>query len=349
MKRILVTDAGGPPGVNFISSLRYSGETMYIVGTDIDKKHLEWPDVNKAYVCPYRAEDPEYIDWLNKLIDKENIEFVHSQADASVKYLSFNRDKIKAKTFLADIETIEICQDKFLSAKIINNGLGESNTLFISNNKDIKLAGEILGYPYWMRARRGAGGRGSSKIESYDMGLHWFNYWKTRNIGWEFIAQKYLSGRDFAFQSLWNKGELIVSQARERLELIYSHLAVSRKTGTPTIAKTIHRDDINEAAIKAVKAINKNATGIFCVDLTEDEKGVPVVSELNCSRFFTTSLFFTRAGCNMPYYYIKLGYGEKLPELKQYNSVDKDIYYLRHIDCPNLLIKEGEWRANELR
>ena len=349
MKRILVTDAGGPPGVNFIDSLRYSNENIHIVGTDIDKRHLEWPDLDKAYICPFRAENPEYINWLNKLIDKEQIEFIHSQSDASVKYLSLNRDKIRAKTFLPNNETVRICQDKFLSAKIINNGLGEANTLFVKNDKDIKNAGKIIGYPYWMRARRGAGGRGSSKIENYEMGLHWFNYWRTRNLSWEFIAQRYLPGRDYAFQSLWNNGELIVSQARERLELIYHLLAVSGKTGTPTIAKTVHRDDINEVATKAVKAIDKNATGIFCVDLTEDEKSVPVVSELNPARFFTTSFFFTKAGVNMPYYYIKLGYGEELPELKQYNSVEKDLYYLRHIDCPNLLLKEGKWKANELK
>jgi carbamoyl-phosphate synthase large subunit len=198
-----------------------------------------------------------------------------------------------------------------------------------------------------MRARRGAGGRGSSKIESYDMGLHWFNYWQTRKTDWEFIAQKYLSGRDFAFQSLWNNGELIVSQVRERLELIYAYLAVSQKTGTPTIAKTVHRDDINEAATKAILAIDNKATGIFCADLTEDEEGKPVVSEINPARFFTTSFFFTRAGCNMPYYYIKLGFGEKLPELKKYNALDEGIYWIRHIDCPNILLKEGEWRANE--
>lgn len=348
MKRILVTDAGGPPGVNFINSLRYSGEKIYIVGTDIDKRHLEWPDVDKAYVCPYRADNPEYINWLNKLIDKERIEFIHSQSDVSVKYLSKNRDKIKAKTFLPKPQTIRICQDKFLTAKVINNGLGENNTLFIVNDKSIQIAGETLGYPYWMRARYGAGGRGSSKIDNYEMGIHWFNYWKTRKVGWEFIAQRYLSGRDYAFQSLWNNGELITSQARIRLELIYAYLAPSFKTGSPTIAKTVHRDDINETATKAIKTIDKYATGIFCADLTEDENGMPVVSEINPARFFTTSFFFTRAGVNMPYYYLKLGYGEELPELKPYNSIEKDIYWIRHIDCPNLLIKEGDWRACEL-
>ena len=348
MKRILVTDAGGPPGVNFIDSLRYSGEKMYIIGTDVDKRHLEWPDLDKAYVCPFRADNPQYINWLNRLIDKEQIDFIHSQSDEPVRYLSLNRNKIKAKTFLPNNETVKICQDKFLSAKIINNGLGGSNTIYIKDDKDIKNAGEILGYPYWMRARRGAGGRGSSKIESYEMGLHWFNYWKTRNIGWEFIAQKYLPGHDYAFQSLWNNGELIVSQARIRLELIYHLLAVSGKTATPTIAKTIHRNDINRVATEAVKAIDKNATGIFCVDLTENENGTPIVSEINPARFFTTSFFFTKAGVNMPYYYIKLGFNEELPKLKQYNSVEKDIFWIRHIDCITAMVKNNKWKANEL-
>jgi hypothetical protein len=45
MKRMLVTGAGGPAGINFISSLRMTDEELYIVGSDINTWHLELPDV----------------------------------------------------------------------------------------------------------------------------------------------------------------------------------------------------------------------------------------------------------------------------------------------------------------
>ena len=41
---------------------------------------------------------------------------------------------------------------------------------------------------------------------------------------WKFIAQEYLPGKNVAVHTLWKKGELIVAQARERLEYIYPYL-----------------------------------------------------------------------------------------------------------------------------
>jgi len=347
MKRILVTGAGGPPGVNFINSLRYSKEKMYIVGTDIDKMHLEWPNVDKAYLSPCRADNPKYLYFLNNLIEKENIEFVHGQPDQECSFLSQNRNKIKAKTFLPNKKTVEICQNKFKSAKIwLKKGIYKYNTYIINNKEDLKKASKELGYPFWMRAAQGAGARGSTLVENIDIGYYWLKYWQARNIGWIFIAQKYFEGRDFAFQSLWKDGKLITSQARERLEYIYAFLSPSLHTGTPVIAKTVHDDRINEVSTKAILAVDKKATGIFCVDLKEDiTDGNIYCTEINPARFFTTSFFFTKAGCNMPYYYVKMAYGEELPELKLYNALDKDIYYLRHIDCPTKLIKGEKWKA----
>jgi len=348
MKRILITGAGGAPAVNFINSLRLVDEPMYLVGTDMNKWHLEWPDLDKAYVAPYEATHPNYIKFLNDIIKKEKIEFIHAQPDIEVRTLSENRKKINAMMLLPNKKTIDICQNKFISANIWEkNGIHSVKSYTIKNIIDIRRVGKILGYPYWMRASSGAGGRGSTKVESLDMAIHWFGYWKARDVDWVFIAQKFLNGKDFAFQSLWNKGKLIVSQARERLEYIYPYLAPSRITGTPAVARTIARDDINKVATTAITSIDKNATGIFCVDLKEDSNGVIYPTEINAGRFFTTSLFFSTAGINMPYYYVKLAYNEKLPNLLQYNAIKDNVYWIRHIDCPAVLIYDEKFKADE--
>ena len=101
-------------------------------------------------------------------------------------------------------------------------------------------------------------------------------------------------------------------------------------------------------ATRAIKAVALDSTGVFCVDLTEDENGKPIVTEINAGRFFTTSFFFTKAGCNMPYYYIKMAYGEPLPKLKQYNALPENLYWCRHLDSPTCLIKNNKWKAQKL-
>ena len=99
MKKVLVTGSGGPAGINFVNSLRYSKEKMYLIGADVNKYHLEWPDVDERYILP-RFTDVNYLSKLNELIEKTGAELVHPQPDGEVRVISENREKINAITFL---------------------------------------------------------------------------------------------------------------------------------------------------------------------------------------------------------------------------------------------------------
>lgn len=340
-----MTGCGGPAGINFVNSLRDAPEEMYLVGTDINKYHLEWPNVDEAYIMP-RFTDNDYIEKLNKLIEKTGAEVVHPQPDGEVRILSQRRGELRAKVFLPSPSTVEICQDKFKCADIWQQkGIPVAKATMVETIDDLDGAEEVLGYPYWLRATKGFSSRGSTPIYKKETAEHWLGYWRSRGVTWEFMAQEFLPGANIAFQSIWKDGELITSQARERLEYIYPYLAPSGVTNTPVVAVTIHRDDVNRIATNSIKAIDNNATGIFCVDLKENKDGMPCPTEINAGRFFTTSYFFTKAGINMPYYYINLAYGEPIPDLPKYNAVPAGLYWIRHIDAPAVLKKEGDWRC----
>lgn len=348
MKKIIITGSGGPAGINIINSLRDSPEKIYLIGTDINKYHLEWPNVDKAYIIP-KFTDKNYIEKLNRLIEVTEAEMVHAQPDGEVKLLSEKRKEVNAKIFLPSKKTIEICQDKFKSANVWEkNKIPVAKAIKINDIHDLKKVGKELGYPYWLRATVGFSSRGSTPVYTIETAEHWLGYWKSRGTTWEFVAQEYLPGANIAFQSIWKNGKLITSQARERLEYIYPNLAPSGATNTPVVAVTIHRNDVNKIATDCIRAIDKNATGIFCVDLKENKDGVPCPTEINAGRFFTTSYFFTKAGINMPYYYVKLAYHEPIPNLPKYNAVPAGLYWIRHIDAPAVLKKEGDWRCLEI-
>ncbi len=346
VKRVLVTGAGGSPGVNFIQSLKEAPEPIEVIAADCNAHHLQWPPVAKRHLVP-TCDHPEYIEALNDIIEKEGINFVHPQPDVEVAILSRARHKLNARTMFSEQSTIDVLQDKATTGALWEKaGIRKQPTLLIDAEDDLTTAVFTFGFPFWLRASTGAGARGSTLVENIDTARHWIGYWQARGCNWQFIAEEYLPGRDYAWQSLWHNGELVTSMARERLEYIYPHLAPSGRTGTPIVAATVHDDRLNEMGIRCVKAIDPKATGIFSVDLRENILGEPVPTEINCGRFFTTSLFFTRAGVNMPYLYLKLAFEEELPKVAATNPVPAGLLWLRHMDCPTVLIREDQIQCN---
>ncbi|MEX2689282.1 MAG: ATP-grasp domain-containing protein [Candidatus Njordarchaeum guaymaensis] len=358
--RILVTGAGGPAGWNAVKSLKVAPEKIFVAVTDINKMHLEYlEEADKHYIVP-RCTEPGYIDILNEIIERDNITLVHAQPDIEVRVISENRERLNAMTFLPSKEAIRILQDKYKSAQTWKNkGIAVPDTIELhdkSLEKDLEKAFDKFGSPIWIRAKHGAGGRGSTPAYNLETAIHWIKYWRSRGINWEFIAQEYLPGRNIAFMSVWKDGELIVSQARERLEYIYPYLAPSGITGTPTIARTIHDDNVNRIATEAILAVDPKPNGVYSVDMRENREGIPCLTEINAGRFFTTSFFFTYAGlkygiwyANMPYLLVKLAHGKvDTSKIPKYNILPEGLYWIRHLDTGYHLVKEGNWRGIDL-
>lgn len=347
-----MTGAGGSAAANFVHSLRSAAEDYHVVGTDSRREHLELADLDARYLLP-RADDPRYVDELNAVVEAEGVEVVHPQPDPEVRVLSQRRDDVRARTFLPAAETIVLTQDKLASAARLETAgvpvpaTGEGD-VHDAARQIISAHGKA-----WVRARQGAGARASLPVTTVEQAVAWARYWvETKGLGYEdFMVGEFLPGREFAFQSLWHDGRLVTSQARERLEYLYGHLTPSGQTSTPSVAKTVHRDDVNETAAAAVRAVDERPNGVFCVDLKEDAAGEPRVTEINAGRFFTTSNFLTAAGTNMPHLYVRLalGFREHVNGLPQFNAVEAGLYWVRMVDMGYKLIREDEWRSKALR
>ena len=350
MKRIIATGAGGPAGINFVMSLRIAPEKMFIVGTEASEYFIHLTSTDKRYVIP-KAKEAGYIHGLNEIIRKEKIDFVHAQTDIEVEVVSENREKLEANVFLPSKRAVRACQDKLESAKIWKKkDVPVAKTMALSTEQDVDKAFEEFRSSIWIRARHGAGGRGSTPANNRETALSWIKYWKSRNLDWKFIAQEQLPGRNIGFHSLWKDGELVTSMARERIEYIYSYLAPSGITGTPAVQKTVHDKTVNKIGTEAVLAIDSNFNGIACVDLKENKDGIPCVTEINPGRMFTTSFFFSYASkilrkdycANIPYLYLKLAFKESVPDMPKYDILPDNVYWIRHMDAPARLIRNGK-------
>jgi carbamoyl-phosphate synthase large subunit len=362
-KKILLTGCGGPAGVNFLKSVNELSENTKFYGADMNHFHLHLakPYLAKdedsdpcGFIIP-RADNPLYIEALKQIIKEHEIDFISPQPDFEVKYISENREKLGCKTFLPDKEVVKNCQDKLKSAEIWHKADIPSIKPFeirmAQFNGDLDFAFRSLGKGngFWLRANEGAGGRGSTFCRSAKMARHWIMYWLQRGVKWKWMAQEYLPGRNIAWQGIFKDGELIVSQARERLEYIYAYLAPSGITGTPTRAKTINDDAVNEMAMDSILAIDKKPNGIYSVDLKGNKDGVIVPTEINPGRFHTTSFFYAKASktlniprANMPVVFLKTAFDDPIPEGPQFDILPPDIFWLRHIDCPSILIRSED-------
>ena len=353
MRRILVTGAGGSPSANFVHSLRLAQEPFFVVGTDASKYHLELAPVDARYLVP-RADDPAYLDELNAVVEAEAAEVVHPQPEQEVLLLSGEHERVAARTFLPAAEGVALCQDKAsFAARMAEAGLPTPRFARAESEESLREETESILAKRgraWVRAVRGAGARASLPVSSSEQAVAWARYWRElRGLEvTEFMVSEFLPGREFAFQSVWRDGELLTSAARERLEYVFGHLMPSGQSSSPSVARTVHDGRVNELATQAVRAVDERATGVFCVDLKEDEDGRPLVTEINAGRFFTTSNFLAEAGANMPYEYVRLAYGEDVDGLARYDAVDEGLYWVRMIDMGYKLVREGEWGAKRV-
>jgi len=270
---IIVTGAGGSAAYNFIDSLKLIPDTYCIIGVDLNRHHLALSNADYKYLVPPLNQPQAYLNSLNQLIQKHQVSLVHPQPAPEVAFLSQHQKKLKAPVFLPKTETIRRCQDKFLAIAAFKQAeIPIAESYLINSAKDLKLAVKKLKTKHtkmWLRATHGAGSKAALPITDVDQGLSWIHYWEVnKGIGYgDFMLSEFLPGKEFAFQSLWQNGRLIVSQARERCEYVFGNLTPSGQSSSPSVAVTVHRDDVNQLASRAVLAIDPQATGIFCVDL----------------------------------------------------------------------------------
>lgn len=343
MRRILILGCGGAPAINVVRSLKASPEKFYTVGTEIDKFSIHRSETDKSYLMPN-----ETVGGLNELIEKENIDFLHAQPDSALAFVSKNRDSLKCKTFLPRPETVEICQDKYLSyLKWRDTGIKVPETIKVTSERELEYALREIPSA-WFRKSKGAFGKGSIPLdrseEAVVLGKAWMRYWGEG----EFILSERLNpNKTVTWSSIFKDGELIVAQTRERLSWEFGNRTVSGVTGITGVARTVSDEKFDVLALRAILAVDPNPNGIFSLDCTYDSEGVPNPTEINCGRFFTTIDFFTKAGLNMPYIYIKTAFGEPLEDIpkvwvnypKKINPLPDGYYWIRGMDVGPKLVK----------
>lgn len=343
MRKIIVTNAGRGAGINFCRSLRLAPEDYEIIGLEDNKYSIMNAEADVKILSP-NVSNPHYLDFINEIIDRTNADFLYpSKTNDELWTISKHRDELNIKTFLPDDHIINIYEDKFKTYELMKqNGIKVIDTILVNNKEELK--DFINKYKkIWLRAIKGCGGKGSISTDNLDFAVNWIDNFN----GWgNFTAAEVLSSKTATWSAIWNNGELIVSQIRERQYWEFGYLSLSGVTGI-TGAQITKKDKLlDELAISCIKAIDKKPHGIVSVDFCYDFDGVPNPTEIQASRFYTSSFFMARAGLNLPHIMIKTAFGENQIIENKFSPLPENLMWIKYVDCEPVLTTVEEVEKN---
>lgn len=333
MARIYVAGAGGAPSNNFIRSIREGCPQDYLIGATCVPADIFLADVDERHIVP-PARDPGYSERLLDLIARTKPDFIHAQHDYEVQAISRLRNDLHAlgvNTCLPNPITVENCVNKVRSYQLWKeHGVRVPETCLIHDEDDLRRAFKAFGPKIWLRATEGGGGRGALPTDSFEFACLWINRFK----GWgAFTAAQCLTPNTVTWLSLWWEGELIVAQTRKRRSWNFGDRTLSGVTGITGVGETCSVPEVDAIALAAIRAVDLRPHGLFGVDMTYDEDGVPNPTEINIGRFFTTHYFFTKAGLNMPKIMRDLVIDGTRPVLKKtINPLPDGLIWIRGMD-----------------
>lgn len=350
MKKILIGGAGGAPSEGVINSLLRSSKNEIVIGMGSEITDLVLSNAEEKFYIPY-ANDKDYKSSLLKILNDQKPDLIHFQNDLEIYNASLIRDDIHStgtKTFMPSHDVIDTCVHKYKTyLKCKKAGIKVPENILLNSEVDLKRAFNELADEkgnIWLRASSiGGGGKGALPTNDFDLAKSWIN----RFNGWgDFVAAEMLTPDTVTWLSIWYEGELIVAQTRLRKGWTHGNRTLSGVTGVTKVGQTFKNEKVDEIAINTIKAVAEKPHGIFGVDMAYDKAGIPNPTEINISRFFTTVLFFTEAGLNMPEIFKNIALYNEFPNLKiKINPLEDGLLWLRGMDTKPKLF--SNFKLNE--
>lgn len=350
MKTILVTGVGGGGSNNLVESIRQSHldlDQYRIIGSNISNEIASKSTLESNFVLPVST-DESYHSKLLELIERERIDLIIPNNDREIGVISKLREKLPCKTFLPDPQTIIDCQDKHLMyLKLKDVGISMAKSFEITSLDEIgDLISQLPGSKFWIRPKVGSGSKGATWVYTAQQAKDWIRLWvdlRGFNVK-DFTVSEFLPGRDYAFQSVWKDGELIVAKMCERLEYFFGANRLSGMSSTPAVARTIRDDEALETIFKAVRALTDKPHGNFNFDLKGSISGEMCLTECNVGRFCMITPIFDRTGkYNTVEMYIRAAFNEEL-SIEDPIDIEEDQYLLRELDTEPLIIDGDKMR-----
>ena len=320
-------------------------EEYFLIGFDISEYKVARANVDRRFVVP-SASAPDYEARISSIIREQKPALIIPTNDPEVEKLSEIRERLDTQLFFPDHESVALCLNKWNFYNFaVENEIRMAETYHVENLDDVddifsRFSSDLL----WCRAIKGAGSKGATKVKDAEQARWWIKYWnemRGMQIS-DFTISEFLPGRDFACQSTWKNGKLILMKAAERLSYIEAASRPSNMSSSPELAKTVYDKELFDFCIDVIgKLSGGQAHGNYDVDIKMNSRNEYCVTEINIGRFFMiTNLFNLSGKYSMIDTYLKLATGED-PEIDDpFDFSEK--YLIRSLDTLPTVLSPDE-------
>lgn len=202
-RRILVSAVGGDLGQSVIKCLRDFNPVPYILGCDMNPYAGGRADVDLFLQAPPVKETEKYKDFLLKIIQEKQINYVFPLSDVEILFFHDHRDWFRdcpAVFVVNEPHIIDTFMDKYKTAAFFkNNGF-----LYPETYLPEEYSGQ-MGFPLILKRKQGSGSQKLFKVADAEE----FDFYLKRNSG--MIIQEYLrqkDGKDNEYTSgIFNDGQ----------------------------------------------------------------------------------------------------------------------------------------------
>lgn len=325
--RVLVLGAGGNAANNVIRSIK---DEHYTLAVDRDPVML---NLSEAHAC-IQIWHEDWLGEINAIADAYAMDAVWAQPTPEVSRVANFQEELRVKSFVPHLDIVQDCNDKLVTAQRLSTIAPHSGDI-TDVDRFLKKYDQA-----WLRLRHGAGSAGAITIRTSAMAMHWMDHhYDEHQIPYDdwMVARK-LPGRDLSWTGIYHHGQLVISAAKERLQLLGAASSPSRVSSTAKAQTVVQRSDINAVAERAIELMaGPLAHGVFMVDMREDKGGSPKVTEVNAGRFGTTCDMYMHCGPNLPLIAMELLEGTYEGEYGRRDEHTPGLW-LRNTDCVGRLV-----------
>lgn len=350
MKTVLITGIGGLTPRSIAKVIRKNHPDYKLIGCDIEKKAIGFfmeGLLDKYYVCP-SCISAEYFPWMEKLVEKEQIDYAFVQPEAEIVEWGAYYDrygKFPCPVFMGCKLLSKSLRDKSIMAELLEGTDYIPKTIKVTQEDprfdDVE---NLIGFPCWIRATEGTGGLGSLKLDDLSSYKSWLFI---NNKIPEFTVSEFLNGRHLANQMLYYNGEYVKGAALECVEYVMANTAPSHVTGNTHFGRFLNEDRINEFCNNCVRYLEKklgvSAHGILSFDLKEDSQGDMKVTEVNIRHMAYTGVM-AQVGFDLIEDTIKIMEDGNCDRVirDQFHHYDQYYVFLRDVDVEPIVLESED-------
>lgn len=313
MKNVLVFPCGSEIGLEIHNALKYSKDFKLFGGSSVDD-HGKFVYENYIPDIPF-IDDENLLDFLNDVIEKNDIDLIYPSHDDVVLKLSELKDQLNAHVVVSNDRTCDIARSKKKTYEFFREEKFTPKTYDIckesfDSEEGIKRVEEITEgeFPIFLKPDIGQGAKGVAIANNTDDLKHHFN----ENPG--LIAVELLPYEEYTIDCFSSKGKLLYCEKRERIRV---------KDGISVNAITIEtEDEVREIA----EIINSKLDfdGAWFFQLKKDKNNNYKLLEI-APRIAGTMALHRNTGINFPLLtlYVHMGIDVSVISNKNKLTIDR--------------------------